>query len=67
MKLNLCVAKKPCVMTSFPYKEIELDIKINFELKFEQNVGKSMFFKIGEIISLAPKNTAVNFIRYLYE
>ena len=67
MKLNMCIAKKPCVMTSFPYREIELDIKINFELKLVQNLGKSMFFKIGEIISLAPKNTAVNFIRYLYE
>ena len=66
MKLNMCIAKKPCVMTSFPYKEIELDIKINFELKLVQNLGKSVF-KIGEIISLAPKNTAVNFIRYLYE
>ena len=67
MKLNMCIAKKPCVMTSFPYKEIELDIKINFELKLVQNLGKSMFLRLVEIISLAPKNTAVNFIRYLYE
>ena len=28
---------------------------------------KIYVFKIGEVISLAPKNTAVNFIRYLYE
>ena len=43
MKLNMCSAKKPCVMTSFPYNEIELDIKINFELKLVQNLGKSIF------------------------
>ena len=46
MKLNMCIAKKPCVMTSFPYIEIELDIKINFELKLAQNLGKSMFLKL---------------------
>ena len=67
MKLNLCIAKKPCVMTNFPYKEIELDIKINLELKLVQKFRKIYVFKIGEIISLAPKNTPVNFIRYLYE
>ena len=46
MKLNMSIAKKPCVMTSFPYKEIELDIKINFELKLVQNLGKSMFLRL---------------------
>ena len=67
MKLNMCIAKKPCVMTSFPYKEIELDIKINFWTKVSAKFRKIYVFKIGEIISLAPKNTAVNFIRYLCE
>ena len=46
MKLNMCIAKKPCAMTSFPYKEIELDIKINFEPKLVQNLGKSMFLRL---------------------
>ena len=46
MKLNMCIAKKPCVMASFPYKEIELDIKINFEPKLVQNLGKSMFLRL---------------------
>ena len=46
MKPDMCIAKKPCVKTSFPYKEIELDIKINFELKLVQNLGKSMFLRL---------------------
>ena len=46
MKLDMCIAKKPCVMTTFPYQEIELDIKINFELKLVQNLGKSMFLRL---------------------
>ena len=46
MKLDMCIAKKPCVMTSFPYKEIELDIKIDFELKLVQNLGKFLFLRL---------------------